>query len=451
MGAARNNPEFDRLATDAAAHHEAGRWSEAEAAYHAALAIAPGHPAILHNLGVLAAGQGHHAAAVRWFDAAIAGEPRYASAHYNRAVAFETLGRKPEAVAGFARAATLDPAHYESHRALGFLYLAEGDRGRALDHFARTYDLRRGEDRSGIAAKSLAFANRTKLLHDAEQFRYLATIRRDGARFETMARTYEAMGRDLPATDTELARSDVDRLGEAYNTAIAVRAAPEIFEGALAPRPDREQLVRAFREGKGAVFFDDLLTPRAFASLRRFLLESTIWHDFSHIAGFVATYLEDGLACPLLLQIADELRAIFPELLDDHPLSQAWAFKAVGSSAAVDAHADDGVVSVNFWMTPTAANANPDRGGMGVCLVPPPSHWRIKDYDSDKDRAVSFLEQNPGEILVVPYRENRAVLFTSRLLHFSDRPYFAEGYENHRINITLLFGRGGGRGPDRSP
>ena len=43
--------------------------------------------------------------------------------------------------------------------------------------------------------------------------------------------------------------------------------------------------------------------------MQRFLLESTIWHDFSHIDGFVASYLEDGLACPLLLQIADELRA----------------------------------------------------------------------------------------------------------------------------------------------
>ena len=42
--------------------------------------------------------------------------------------------------------------------------------------------------------------------------------------------------------------------------------------------------------------------------------------------------------------------------------------------------------------------------------------------------------------LVVPYRQNRAVLFRSRLFHHSDRPEFASGYENHRINLTLLFG-----------
>ena len=42
---------------------------------------------------------------------------------------------------------------------------------------------------------------------------------------------------------------------------------------------------------------------------------------------------------------------------------------------------------------------------------------------------------------MVPYRENRAVLFESRLFHRSDAPEFATGYENHRINLTLLFGR----------
>jgi len=40
----------------------------------------------------------------------------------------------------------------------------------------------------------------------------------------------------------------------------------------------------------------------------------------------------------------------------------------------------------------------------------------------------------------VPYRENRAVLFDSRLFHGTDAPEFAPGYENHRINITMLFG-----------
>src|SRR5581483_5317299 len=184
-----------------------------------------------------------------------------------------------------------------------------------------------------------------------------------------------------------------------------------------------------------------LLTPPALDSLRRFLLESTIWHDFNHIGGFVASYLEDGLACPLVLQIADEIRATFPELLGHHPLSQAWAFKGLRSAAAVEAHADDAAVSINFWVTPDAANRDPDRGGLAVCRVPPPAAWEVKGYDADKDEIAAFLQQHADDTLLVPYRENRAVLFESRLFHRSDAPDFLTGYDNHRINVTMLFGR----------
>jgi hypothetical protein len=170
-------------------------------------------------------------------------------------------------------------------------------------------------------------------------------------------------------------------------------------------------------------------------------LESTIWHDFSHIGGFVASYLEDGLACPLLLQIVDETRRAFPELLGAHPLTQAWAFKGLEAKAAIDAHADDAAISVNFWVTPDHANINPGRGGLVVCRAAPPVAWQVRGYDADKDAIAAFLHQHSDDSLVVPYRENRAVLFEARLFHRSDSPEFAAGYENHRINLTLLFGR----------
>ena len=439
------HPEFGKLVADAIAHHTSGRLREAEAGYLAALQIFPTHPAILHNLGVLAAAQGDHLLAIERFENAIASEPRYFSAHYNRAVALEALGRGREAIRGFTCASAVEPEHYGCHRALGFLWLAEGERGRALDHFARTYELRRGEDRTGIADQTLTRATRSKLLHDAGQFRHISRSRRDGQRFEAMARTYESLARNFPLTVTQLSESDLMALGEDYNTPIHLCAAPEIANGAVSMRADRDELVRQFQDGRtGAVYLDELLTPQALAALKRFLLESTIWHDFSHIGGFVASYLEDGLACPLVLQIADELRATFPELLGRHPLSQAWAFKGLEQTAAVDVHADDAAMSVNFWVTPTEANLDASRGGLVVCRVPPPSDWRMRDYHTDKEPIVAFLAQNAAGSLIVPYRENRAVLFESRLFHHSDAPKFRGGYENHRINVTLLFGRHGG-------
>jgi tetratricopeptide (TPR) repeat protein len=433
---------FEQSVADAVAHHEAGRLDQAEAAYREALRLTPGHPAVTHNLGVIAAARGRHREALTHFDTAIAAEPQYASAQYNRGSALLAIGQSRDALQSFARVCAIDPGHYDAHRALGFLWLAEGDRGRALDHFARTYELRRGDDRSGIAAKSLTWAVRDKLLHDAEQFRYLAARRRDRPRFEALARNYEAVAADIPDKAVPLSDAQLDALGDDYNTAIHVGAAPEIAGRAVSERPDRDTLMARYREREcGAVWFDNLLTPAALAALKRHLLESTIWHDFSHIGGFVASYLEDGLACPLLLQIADEIRGAFPELLKDHPLSQAWAFKGLKAAAAIDAHADDAAVSINFWVTPDRANRNPDGGGLVVCRAPPPAAWQVHGYDTDMAAISAFLDRHAADSLIVPYRENRAVLFESRLFHRSGATDFATGYENHRINLTLLFGR----------
>jgi tetratricopeptide (TPR) repeat protein len=389
----------------------------------------------------VAAAQGRHREAIDCFDRAIAADPGYATAHYNRAVALMALGQTDDAISGFSRACSLDPQYYDAHRALGFLWLSKGELDRALDHFARTYELRRGDDRTDIATKSLTTTARQKLLHDAEQFQYLALRSRDGRRFDMMARDYEAVAGEISDGFVALSDDHVERLGEDYNTAIHVRGAPQLAVRALSERADGDALVREFQgPSAGAVYFDDLLNPAALAALKRYMLESTIWHDFNHIGGFVASYLEDGLACPLLLQIADEIRRAFPELLREHPLTQAWAFKALEAEAAVDAHSDDAAISINFWLAPTEANLSPGRGGMVVCRVPPPAGWELTGYDPDREKVVTFLEQNRADCLAVPYRENRAVLFRSRLFHASDAPRFAPGYDNHRINVTMLFG-----------
>jgi tetratricopeptide (TPR) repeat protein len=431
--------QFRALVDDAMVHFQAARLAEAETSYRAALAIIPSDPSVTHNLGVTIAAQGQHRTAIGCFEEALRTDPGFVSAHYNRGVALAKLDEMAAAIEAFSHAATLEPQHYEAHRALGFLWLAQGQRGRALDHLARTYDLRRGDDRTAIARKSLTMATRDKLEHDAEQFVYLAQRTRDRPRFELLARNYRAMAEQISNEPTTLSDAQLDVLGDDYNTPIHLRAAPEAAGYAVSGGPDRGVLTALFEE-QGAVAVDDLLTPEALQSLRRFLLESTIWHDFSHIEGFVASYLEDGLACPLLLQIADELRQAFPDILGGHALSQAWAFKGLTPAASVDVHADDAAVSVNFWVTPTQANLNPARGGLVVCRTPPPDDWQIKDYDADRERIVLFLEQSRENSLVAPYRQNRAVLFRSRLFHHSDSPQFASGYENHRLNLTLLYG-----------
>ena len=421
--------------------HESGQLAEAAEIYRSVMALSPQHAAVIHNLGVIAAMQGDYKTAIGHFDAALRIAPTYVPAHLHRAMTQQAVGETTEAIRSYERIRQLDPGHYKANRELGFLWLANGHRGRSLDHFARTYDLRRGEDRTTIAWKSLSHATRDKLLHDAEQFRFLSS-HRSRARFTDLAQRYETVAKTFSEAPTELSDQQVSDLGPDYNTAINLHDAPERKDNTLADRTDRAAVIAAFRESRAAaVVLDDFLTPDALRSLRAYLLQSTVWHDFTHIAGFVASYLEDGLACPLLLQIADEIRQAFPEILSDQPLSQAWAFKGLHSASSIGAHADDAFVSVNFWVTPNDANLQPDGSGLTVCLEPPPSDWAMADYGSDESRSARFMSEHADKILRVPYRENRAVLFHSRLLHGSEAPLFAEGYENHRMNLTLLYGR----------
>ena len=51
------------------------------------------------------------------------------------------------------------------------------------------------------------------------------------------------------------------------------------------------------------------------------------------------------------------------------------------------------------------------------------------------------LAENDSGKMIVPYAENRVVMFNSDLFHETDVIDFKPGYENRRINITLLFGQ----------
>ncbi len=433
------HPPFNILIADAIRHHEAGRLEEAEAAYRLALVEAPTHPAILHNLGLLAVSRGDRRAAIGWFDEVIAAHPGYFPAHLSRAGALQELGMADAALASLVAVVENEPDHYEAHRRLGFLYLARHDRGRAMDHWARTYELRRGSDAPPLAEPP-GGVSLAKLRHDIEQFRHLAAQRPRDPRFPSLARAYESVAASLANASSPLAADKQGLLGDDFNRAIFAADAPEIADGAVAARPDAERIVAQVAQD-GVAWFDDLLTPRALASLRRYLLESTIWHDFSHIEGFVASYLQEGLACPLLLQIVDEIRARFAPLLAEHPLTQAWAFKGLQAQSAIDAHADDAAYSINFWLTPDEANLDPESGGLRVCRADPPKEWKIKDYAADRAQVAAFLREHGEATTRIPYKANRAVLFRSRLFHHSASPMFDTSYEHHRINITLLFGR----------
>ena len=72
-----------------------------------------------------------------------------------------------------------------------------------------------------------------------------------------------------------------------------------------------------------------------------------------------------------------------------------------------------------------------------------PESWSYRDYNSaDGGKISAFLQTNSARATRVPYRDNRCVLFDSRLFHATDTCRFAPGYTNRRINVTLLYGIG---------
>ena len=53
----------------------------------------------------------------------------------------------------------------------------------------------------------------------------------------------------------------------------------------------------------------------------------------------------------------------------------------------------------------------------------------------------AYVKRMGGKSVTIPYRSNRAIVFSSALFHETNQMTFKPGYTNRRINITMLYGR----------
>jgi hypothetical protein len=210
---------------------------------------------------------------------------------------------------------------------------------------------------------------------------------------------------------------------------------------AVNPANATPELAEAWRSASPQIaVIDNLLTPEGLAALRRFCLGSNVWRNV-YREGYLGAFPETGFAAPLLAQIAEEVRDTFPAIFAGHPLRYLWAFKYDSAMDGIAIHADEAAVNVNFWITPDEANLDGESGGMVIWDKAAPLEWDFARFNGDARAAHDFLEKSGARSITVPYRANRAVIFDSNLLHKTDRIAFAPGYENRRINVTLLYGR----------
>jgi len=194
----------------------------------------------------------------------------------------------------------------------------------------------------------------------------------------------------------------------------------------------------------GILYIDDVLSKEALGRIRQLLLESTVWYQTKmplRFGGYVGAYIDDGLHDRLLLQLSMELHKALPRIMKGHPLKYLWAYKYDSEYTGINLHADEAAVNVNIWLTPDEANLDPTSGGLVVFTAKPPEDWNFAEYNTDTDRVVEeLLRPTNFANVTIPHKQNRAVIFDSSLFHQTDRYKFKPGYENRRINLTILYG-----------
>ena len=439
-----------------AAFQSQGKFEEASAAYNKALLIKPDYARAHYNLGITLQELGRLEEAVASYRKAIVLIPDYAVAHYNLGNTLQELGRSKDAEASYRKAIALKPDYADAHSNLGVTLQELGKLEDALVQYKKSFELVRGKNPVDPQHQSFRLISKAKMKHDIEQFEYLAASGYESEKFQALVNVYKAVSSEInwPTNDGEiipLTDKYQKLLMDTYNRSIHVLEAPELPGPTLSNTLDIEKITENyFKHDFGLTYFDNFLTPVALDSIRHFLLGSTIWFDFFHRGGYIGAYLRDGLACPLFFQIAEEMRTTFPKIFKNHPLKQLWAYKYDSRAykndsplTGINAHADYAAVNVNFWVTPKAANLNSSSGGLVVYNTVAPLEWDSKTFNNDTEKILEHLEDNNNEKSVIPYNENRIVIFNSNLIHETDKFEFKEGYENRRINVTMLFGERG--------
>jgi len=424
----------------ALAFEHARRFPEAVADYDRAIALTPDNAAIHYNRGNALQEVENYEEALASYDRAIALNPTLAAPRLNRGTTLGKLGRHAEAVESYRSVLTLEPGHVEARKNILWSAISHPAPATNLDALIQ-------ETCAATAVREAESLRATKTLrpfrlhHDLEQSTHLIS-----QGFEEL-NEFHACLKGIAARKPrnglyQLSDSEIEIIAHAPQSILSdetgVSASP-CLNSANDWHGLEEQYVTGTPE---IVVIDNLLSPAALIELRAFCLASTVWKSEydNHYLGAFAT---DGFVNPLLLKIAQELRERMPRIFGDHTLEQLWGFKYDSKMGrGINVHADFARINLNFWITPEDANLNSESGGMVIYDVPAPRSWSFQEYNNDPKRIYGFLAEKQASKRVVPYRCNRAVLFNSNLFHETDTIHFKDGYENRRINITYLFGRG---------
>jgi hypothetical protein len=361
-----------------------------------------------------------------------------AAAHARMAVMFANQSRFGEAIIAFRQAAQADPLNPQIHFALGSCCAAAGNVEDAIQSFKRTVTLKPDHGDAHFRLGSM-LSETGKVAEGFAHYMRRATLMHGGAKGQP------------PKGPEPLHKTKHDREQQEYLKEKLGHPAPfhlengERIAGAAVNPANAAQAVT--EEWKASwpqfVVLDNFLMPEALERLRLYCAGSTVWRRI-YDAGYIGATPEDGFACPLMAQIAEEIRALFPDIIAPHPFRYLGAFKYDSAlSTGTNIHADNSAVNFNLYIAPDEANLHPESGGMDIWDVALPEGVDMRIYNGDEAKARQFLIDSKATATTIPHKANRAILFKSDLFHKTAECRFQEGYLNKRINISILFGNRG--------
>ncbi len=444
-------PSKKEIVNQAIKYHLQGNILQAKKRYQYVIELGSNDPIVFSNYGLILRDQGKTKESEYLLRKAIELKPDFVAPYSNLGEMLISLDRFSEAERLLRKAINLNPNNIQSLNNLAILLLNKGENDLALKYFYRCVELTRVNRSEESNDYRFLKISKAKIDHDIEQFEYLASQNCVTKNFNELATIYKRVDAEIswPSETTliDLTGKYLTLLKDSYNRLIHKVEVTRIEDGAVNSNLDFDRITNDYFEHEfGLTCIDNFLTTEALESLRKFFLGSTIWFDVKG-GGYLGAYLNEGLANPLILQIAEELRKKFPEILQSYPIKQIWAFKYDSRAmretsllGGTGVHADQAAVNLNFWITSNEANLNPDSGGIIVYEVEAPKEWEFNTYNQDEKKMKAHLKKSNGNKKIFPHKSNRAVLFNSNLFHETDTYEFKEGYENRRINVTMLFG-----------
>lgn len=446
-------------------HRLGGRFRDAENAWRRYLTLKPANRQGLLEIGRcrLAAGDDRGAAAM--FDQYLADEGETpeslfevgmafeqiknndaASAHYERALALKPdfhLARQQLAVACHARGdlklaeklfrdvVRVQTGNFEVYRHLGAIHRDHGDLTTALADFRHAMQLERGAQKLdaerdagfGLVPRDIGLIN---LRVYAEQIAYLLEHNKLPETYGKELESYREVLVELSdqvenERHVSLNESQRRRLGRSFCRVLHLGPLSAIPAGALNHLLDFTAIRKRHTEEAGHVMvLDDFLSEEAVATLTAYCLESTIWFCPAR-QGMIRARLEDGFGNGLMLQLVEELRTRFPNVLGQLRLSgmEGRIYAARAYDLPTEEHAD-GMVLV-IWLSADHANLERDRGGLIL-------QSRRGDAGGDGETPQ-----------IVHHRHNRAVLADNTLTIRPDDCQFRPGLANRRLELCLRF------------